>query len=257
MADRGCAQISPPIILGHRGSPHEAPENTLPSFLWALEQGADGIELDVHLTRDGAIAVAHNYALHKTTNGKGLLARRTLAELKSLDAGAAFSSKFAGTPIPTLEEVIEAVDKKACIMIEIKTYTGKANKRIACAIAGVVGSYGLYERTVISSFNPQILKQVKQADRRIPTGWLHNFIFPVSPGSCSFALFGKPDVLHPFHKYVNNKYMEIARRCGCRVIPWTVNEAAEVKRLIGLGVDGMITDRPGRLKEAMIITNGK
>lgn len=251
MDDRTCSMRGRTVILGHRGSPLEAPENTLPSFIKALEQGADGIELDVHLTSDGAAVVAHNYSLQKTTDGRGLLVRRTLAQLKLLDAGAYFSGGYAGTRIPTLQEVIEALDRKAFIMIEIKTYLGGANRRTAGAVAAAAAAGDLYKRTVISSFNPLILKWVKQADCRLAVGWLHSSIFPVFPGRSSFALFGTPDVLHPFHKFVNKKYMEHAGRFGCRVIPWTVNEVSDFKRMIGLGVDGVITDRPGVLKSAL------
>ena len=96
------------VVLGHRGSPQEAPENTLPSFRKALEQGADGVELDVHLTCDGALVVFHNYTLSGTTGSRGFLAKRTLEELKELDAGFSFSREYAGTPIPTFTEVVEA-----------------------------------------------------------------------------------------------------------------------------------------------------
>ena len=244
------------LILGHRGSPREAPENTLPSFLKAREQGAGGIELDVHLARDGAIVVFHNYTLSKTTGGRGLLAGRTLEELKQLDAGSSFSSEFAGTPIPTLQEVIEALDEDTFIMIEIKSYLGKANGQIAGAVAGVVAEYDLYERVVASSFNPFILKKVKEADRHVPVGFLHHLPCPGFPGGRS-APPGGPEVLHPFYKVVGKSYMEQARRRGCRVIPWTVNEVAEMHRMIGLGVEGLISDRPGVIKDALRNATGK
>lgn len=238
-------------VLGHRGSPREAPENTLPSFRRALEQGADGIELDVHLSRDGALVVFHNYTLSGTTDGRGLLAKRTLGELKKLDAGSSFSGEYAGTPIPTFAEVVEALDKKAFIMIEIKSYLGEANERIARAVAKAVAAEDLYERTVVSSFNPLILKKLKDIDRDIPAGFLHHLPVPAFSGRESALFPGRLEVLHPLYRIVSAKYMERARRLGCRVIPWTVNAAADLQRVVSLGLDGVISDCPGAIKDAL------
>ena len=139
------------MVIGHRGSPREAPENTLPSFLMAMDGGADGIELDVSLSRDGALIVFHNYTLPKTTDGRGMVARQTLARLKSLDAGSFFSEKYAGTRIPTLREVVEVLGEGAFIMIEIKTSLTGANRETADAVSGVVARYNLYKRVVVLS----------------------------------------------------------------------------------------------------------
>ncbi|HHW74205.1 MAG TPA: glycerophosphodiester phosphodiesterase [Firmicutes bacterium] len=239
------------VVLGHRGSPREAPENTLPSFRRALEQGADGVELDVHLTCDGALVVFHNYTLSGTTGSRGFLAKRTLKELKELDAGSSFSREYAGTPIPTFTEVVEGLDKRAFIMIEIKSYLGRANEDVARAVAAAVAKHDLYERAVVSSFNPRILKKVKESDSRIPVGFLHHLPFPGFSGK-SCALFpGRLEVLHPLHRIVSARYMERARRLGCRVIPWTVNSAADLQKILPLGVDGVITDYPGAISDAL------
>lgn len=238
------------LILGHRGSPRAAPENTIPSFLKAREQGAGGIELDVHLTREGAIAVFHNYTLSKTTGAKGLLARRTMKELKELDAGSFFSHEYAGASIPTLPEVIEALDRDALIMIEMKSYLGRANRRIAGAVAAVVAKYNLHERAVVSSFNLSLLKEVREADRHIALGFLHHL--PCQVFCCEGgALPGGPEVLHPFHRFIGRNYMKRARLRGRRVIPWTVNQTADIERLLSLEVDGLISDYPGTVKKVL------
>ncbi|MFY9114751.1 MAG: glycerophosphodiester phosphodiesterase family protein [Dethiobacteria bacterium] len=239
------------MVIGHRGSPREAPENTLPSFLMAMDGGADGIELDVSLSRDGALIVFHNYTLPKTTDGRGMVARQTLARLKSLDAGSFFSEKYAGTRIPTLREVVEVLGEGAFIMIEIKTSLTGANRETADAVSGVVARYNLYKRVVVSSFNPFILTRIKETDIQIPVGLLHFPLFPPVLQKGSFAAMVRPAVLHPLHRMVNKKYMEQARLLGCRVIAWTVNKEEDLDRMVRLGVDGVITDYPGRIKKML------
>ncbi|NIV29434.1 MAG: glycerophosphodiester phosphodiesterase, partial [Anaerolineae bacterium] len=110
-----------PLNFAHRGASHQAPENTLAAFLLASELGADGIELDVQLSRDGEIVVIHDFVLDTTTDGAGPVRERTLAELKELDAGHRFDSAYAGQEIPTLQEVIDAVGHRLLLNIELKT----------------------------------------------------------------------------------------------------------------------------------------
>lgn len=100
------------LVWGHRGARAYAPMNTIPSFELALKQGADGVELDTHLTKDGYLIVLHDFTVDSTTNGKGLAKDMMLKEIKALDAGSSFSSEYAGTQIPTLDEVFEAIGKK-------------------------------------------------------------------------------------------------------------------------------------------------
>lgn len=115
--------MSRPILLGHRGAKNYAPENTLAAFTLALEQGADGVELDAKLSADGVVVVHHDAMLDRTTDGKGPLARHTFAQLRELDAGSFFSEKFRGEKIPTLEEVFETVGKRAVVNVELTNYS--------------------------------------------------------------------------------------------------------------------------------------
>ena len=109
-----------PIIIGHRGAAGEAPENTLASFALALEQGAQAIELDVHVTKDGEIVVCHDETLDRTTNGSGLICDQNWKDIQMLDAGAWFSEKFKGERIPLLSEVFDLVPLGTLINVEVK-----------------------------------------------------------------------------------------------------------------------------------------
>src|SRR5512136_1224893 len=107
-----------PLNIGHRGASAAAPQNTLAAFRKAMELGADGVELDVQLSADGAVVVIHDFTVDKATDGTGRVAAKTLAELKALDAGSRFSPQFAGERIPTLAEVFEAIDGKLLVNVE-------------------------------------------------------------------------------------------------------------------------------------------
>ncbi|HEV8663384.1 MAG TPA: glycerophosphodiester phosphodiesterase family protein, partial [Candidatus Methylomirabilis sp.] len=108
------------LNIAHRGASADAPENTLPAFEAALAAGADALELDVHLAADGAIVVIHDITLARTTSGRGFVGRHTLADLKRLDAGSWFGARFAGTAIPTLEEVVTLARGRARLFVELK-----------------------------------------------------------------------------------------------------------------------------------------
>ena len=108
-------------ILAHRGANKHAPQNTIPAFLKAIELGADGVENDVHLTKDGELVICHNYTIDETSDGKGNISDYTLEELKKFDFGSYFSPDFAGTKIPTLHEFLEIADPFSIINVEIKS----------------------------------------------------------------------------------------------------------------------------------------
>src|ERR687886_2515618 len=153
-------------VVGHRGAMGHCPENTLASFERALELGADWIELDVHLSRDGALVVIHDESLDRTTDGHGLVKDHTLAELKRLDAGAWFGAAFAGQGIPTLDEVLVwAGERDTIVDIEIKNapiyYAG-----IEEAVIRTLDRYGMTERAIVISFDHRSVARVKTTDSR-------------------------------------------------------------------------------------------
>lgn len=145
-----------PVIFGHRGACAHAPENTLASFRLAFDQGADAIELDAKLSRDGEVVVFHDSTLDRTTNGTGRVDSKSLAELRELDAGSHFSEQFRGEKIPLLLEVLEEFGKTRYINIELTNYTSPNDELVEKA-AALVNSMGLGERILFSSFSAQNL----------------------------------------------------------------------------------------------------
>lgn len=121
-----------PQIFAHRGARRVAPENTLPAFAAALAMGADGIELDVHRTVDGRLVVMHDFSVDKTTDGQGMIAQMTYAEIARLDAGSHFAPAFAGTSVPTLAQVLELVGNRCRINIEIKSMDPYGRDAVRC-----------------------------------------------------------------------------------------------------------------------------
>ena len=141
------------LVFGHRGARAYAPMNTLPSFELALAQGADGVELDVRLTRDCEMIIMHNETVDETSDGEGRVADFTLAELKALDAGSWFGEAFKGVRVPTLDEVFEAIGRRTRINVEIKA-EGLRSDGIEQKVANAIRRHNLLRSVIVSSFNP-------------------------------------------------------------------------------------------------------
>ena len=168
-----------PLNLAHRGASAVAPENTLSAFRRAMELGADGVELDVQLSADGALVVCHNYWVDQTSNGHGPIAAQKLAELKQLDFGGWFGPQFIGEPIPTLDEVFDGLPPSALINVELKSESLRSNG-LEAAVAGLIARRGAHHRVIVSSFNPVALWRMHRLDPRIKTGLLYAPNLPIS-----------------------------------------------------------------------------
>ncbi len=153
------------FIWAHRGASAQAPENTLAAFGLALELGADGIELDVHLSRDEVPVVIHDETLERTTDGRGKVADRTWADLRALDAGRWFAPSFAGEPVPSLQQALDLVGMRARINVEIKS---------AAAGQAVLTLLERYPRcqVLVSSFDHRVLARMRRAAPHLPLGFL-------------------------------------------------------------------------------------
>ena len=232
-----------PLIFAHRGACRVAPENTLPAFQAAKDLGADGIELDVQYSSDGKLVVIHNQTLEKTTNGAGRVTALTFEELRSLDAGSHFGPQFAGTPLPTLDEVLELSKGKLLVNIELKSLDA-ATANIGVDVVKAVRAHDMADEVVISSFNPLCLRRAKKAGREIECALLTAPDLPGWMRSRLTFLYSRMNSIHPEYPMVDAAYMAWARQRKLPVRSWTVNEAADIRRMIELGVDAIITDVP-------------
>ncbi len=232
-----------PLIFAHRGACKVAPENTLPAFEAAIRLGADGVELDVQYSSDGALMIFHNPTLDKTTDGTGRITAHTLEELRKLDAGSWFGPEFANTRIPTLDEVLDLLKDKLLINIELKAFNA-TSRQLGIDVVQAVRQHGMADQVVISSFNPFALRAACKVGQEIEGALL---LSPDLPGWTRWDFIRKhsrAQGLHPELVMVDAAYMARARKLGLPVRVWTVNNEADIRRMIELGVDAIITDLP-------------
>lgn len=249
-------------VIAHRGSNKKAPQNTLPAFRQAIADGTDGFETDVHLTKDKKLVICHNYTIDKTSDGRGDITSYTLGELKKFDFGSYFGNEFAGVTLPTLDEFLDLVkDSDAEIInIELKSQKNRSTEIVRRTL-DAVKEKGVLERVIISSFDPRILKAVKAEEPKCRTA----FLYPINdPHVCRFiavpffiAKAINADILHPAYPFVTPPFVKIAHKLGFKVNVWTVNEPSTVRFLAACGVDGIITDCPGRTREIIDICEGR
>ena len=230
-------------VMGHRGAPTLAPENTLASFARALQIGVDYVELDVHLSRDGALVVIHDHTLERTTDGAGPVGERSLEEIQRLDAGAWFDPSFAGERVPTLDQVLELVAGRCDVAVEIKNgpifYPG-----IEEAVLRTLERRRALGRSIVISFDHPSVLRFKELAPQSRTGVL--FVGrPVDPAQ--LAKEARADTLMPLWTDVTPELISSAHQAGLGVIPWTVDDPEAMRRVAGMGVDGIVTNCPDRL----------
>ncbi|TAK36232.1 MAG: glycerophosphodiester phosphodiesterase, partial [Chloroflexota bacterium] len=231
-------------VVGHRGAMGHAPENTMASFTQGLALGADAIELDVQLSRDGALVVIHDATVDRTTSGTGLVKDLSLQELRQLDAGSWFGPQFAGERIPTLGEVLDWARGRTRLIVEIKNgpvyYPGIAERVVAC-----LREHNMLSDAMVISFDHPVVREVKDLEPALRTGVLYvgRVADPVALAARSGA-----DVLMPLAAYVTQDLINLAHAAGLRVSTWTVDQPEEMRRLMTLGVDGIGTNYPDRLR---------
>lgn len=238
-----------PLVFGHRGASAYAPMNTLPAFELAADQGAAGIELDVHRSADGRPVIVHDFTVDSTTNGTGLVTAMTLSQLKALDAGAWFSPSFAGTQVPTLDEVFEAVGQRLFVNVEIKAF-GLRTDGVEEVVAACIARHNMQRRVIVSSFNPLTLRRFRALAPDVPVGFLY---MPHIMSYTTWMLSGLPhEARHPYHAMIDARLMRRAKEQGYRVNTWTVNDPERAAALRDLGVDCIITDKPDVIRAALL-----
>ena len=250
------AHKNKPMIFGHRGDSGNFPENTIESLTKALQKGADGLEFDIRLSGDNEIVVYHDDTLERLTEGEGRVNDYLLSDLQKLDAGYKFmkDNKFPfrgeGITVPTLKRVLAELPEVP-IIIELKDN----NQALINKLVGILKSHSAEDRVLLGGFDYQVIKMLRQRLPEVPTaatkrealafyvlahlgiaGWLswkfQAFTLPTH-------YYGLP-VLTPF-------FRAAARAAGIKLYIWTVNDFAEFQELVEKGVDGILTDYPGKM----------
>ena len=229
-----------PFIWAHRGASREAPENTMAAFRRARQCGAHGLELDVHLSRDGVPVVIHDETLDRTTNACGQVSCFSWDQLQALDAGSWFSPAFSGEPVPALVDVLQEFGGNLRINIEIK------DARAGEQVLAVLADFPLAD-VVISSFDQRLLQDMRRltADKALAVlfsqgNWRRAVRLADEIGALAF---------HPEVDRVNRPLIAACRTCQLQVHTWTVDDVQRVRSLLRAGVTGIFTNDPGSFRQ--------
>jgi len=238
------------LILGHRGAMGYAPENTITSFKKAIEQGCDGFELDVQLTKDNCLVVIHDWDVSRTTNGKGLVSGLAMDYIRGLDAGSkVFDGRFAGERIPTLEEVLDIMPESMVLNIEIKCKADDV-RDIEEKVISLLEQKNRVKNTIISSFNHDVLKRVRNISKDVKIALLFT-AYLCNP--LEYLKINGLDIYsyHPKIDYVTPDLVRTLHHAGIKVYPWIVNDEAGLKKCLDYGADGFTTDYPDVLRDLL------
>ncbi len=244
-------------VIGHRGNRAHAPENTLPSFLEAVALGADALEMDLHLSRDGVLVVIHDHTLERTTDGSGPVASRTVAELRTLDAGARFTSdrgatfpwRNRGVTISTFHEVIEALPRELPLILELKTATASS------FLLEAIRRHDLSHRVIVAGFDAAAIEPLRELG--FATGATNvdtsRLLLPAVRGRSIGPQPYQALCIPPSWRGIPIPLLAIARTArtaGVVTHVWTINDPSQALRLWRGGVQGIISDDPGLMLAA-------
>lgn len=231
-----------PLAISHAACKGHAPENTLAGIRAALDLGCDGIEIDVHCTRDGVPILLHDDTVDRTTDGSGDVRAMTLAEVRRLDAGARQSDgRFRGEPVPTLAETLALTRGRALLVIEIK------QSGIAEAVAGIVREARAVDDVMVWSFLPDAVAAMRAIAPEIPACQLWPGRRNDPAALIATALANNAQGIVPEHVLVDEALVGRALRRGLRLYTWTPDEPDRIAALVRLGVDGICSNYPERV----------
>jgi glycerophosphoryl diester phosphodiesterase len=231
------------LNIAHRGASGTFPENTLSAFRAAVDAGADMCELDVQLSRDGAVVVIHDETVERTTDGRGEVAELTLAELKRLDAGAKFKGgAVRGEQIPTLDEVFSVTSGKCGLNIELKA------GGLEHQVAQIMQARNALGDSIVSSFDWEYLKKIQLLNPNVRIGLLTDEK-PVDLMMNAVAM--RAHAINPRYDIVTADLCTAAHQRGLKVYTWTVDKESTMRELMECGVDGIMTNYPERLHAAI------
>lgn len=237
--------MTPYFNYAHRGASAVAPENTMPAFIEALNQGADAIECDIQITKDGVPVVIHDDFLHRTTNGFGMVHELSFKEIKKLDAGSWFHKKYAGVTIPSFAEVLEWLKTNQLgINIELKAASDERSK-LEEKVIDLLHQYKMKDRSIISSYDLRVLQKLRKLDSKIETAYIYFFLS--EPWKYAEAVGA--GALHVFFPLLNEETIQRAKERHIQVIPYTVDEWSDISRIIRMDISGIITNYPNRVRK--------
>lgn len=253
-------------VTAHRGSSMAAPENTIAAIEQAIVDGADYIEIDVRLTSDNEVVLFHDSNLQRLSGSSMVIADTPLETLKTADVGSWFGDPYQGERIPTLEEALDHTRGRGKLYIELKPSAGTAGRLIDAVIEALeeeqevretcheqqairhrCGNPNIFDEIIIASMSPTLVREVQARAPRIHTTLFAQFVLPGALDRSSF------DILGLRYNRISEDDIETASRYGHELHAWTVNDPADMSRLIDMGVDNIITDRPATLTELLDI----
>lgn len=247
-------RISAVEIVAHRGASHDAPENTLASFKLGWEQQTDADELDIYLTKDGKIAVMHDANTKRTTGVDSKVADSTMEELRALDAGAWKGEQWKGEKIPSLDEVLKTIPDGKQLFIEIK-----CGPEVIPELERVLKASGKKpEQLVIIGFKYEIMREAKARFPQLRVYWIvspkkdsDGLVPPIEELVASAKAAGLDGLDLNEHFAFDEKFVARVKDAGLKLYVWTVDNAADARKLARLGVDGLTTNRPAWLREQL------
>jgi len=226
------------FIIGHRGAPVEAPENTIPSFIKAIESGADFIEIDVRSTKDGVLIVLHDSGVDRTTNGSGPVSEMMFSEVRRLDAGGWFSEKYRGVTIPSFDEVLDIAEGRIGIAVEIKT------AGIEGEIVDKICERGLEDDVIILSSIWSSLRKVKRLNPRLTV--MADLPNPI-PEKLREAMGTYANLVSIHKSRLDKRFVQYCHRRGLLVNTWPINTVEEFTAAVEKEADFITTDNPALL----------
>ena len=234
-----------PIVVAHRGASGYMPENTIASFDKAVSMGVDMIELDVHPTRDGHLVVMHDDTVDRTTEGHGRVSTLTLEEIRGLNAAAKFPGGMRER-VPTFAEVLERYSGRTPLAVEVK-HGSSVYPGVERAVIDELDRHGAVDRVELISFDFDCLKKIRHESPHAKTG----FIFVGNMASAAEMVGRGADALHGRWDFVAASQIEHARSLGFPCQLWTVNSDEEIRKVVSLAPDGIVSNYPDRVIEAV------
>ena len=245
--------MSRPLIIGHRGASAVAPENTIAAFREAIATGADGIEFDVRLTRDGVPVIIHDSTLRRTGGLQRRVSDLAASELEQVDVGSWFAPAFAQTTVPGLAELLTLFESNnLALHLEMKCDSASEYAPLAEACCRLIDEHSLKERVIISCFDLPAIKVVKSVDSEIRTAALFepsfsNFSALADERLINQATAVGASALALHHRLARKQLIEKAKLLGLGIAVWTVDDPAWIERARSIGVDALITNNPAAM----------